>query len=141
MSFAGKVLVDLRGPLLPHDEMMKKNLLVQWRPGHPRTVVLISHQWLGEVALILYRVLTQSHTCSGGLASDIQIPTWSSSKFCRAFFVTLLLVESALARIWLRSPWTPWHFHFTRFVSQDLFHQHFVRLQVAVSSLPKVSRR
>ena len=89
----------------------------------------------------LYRVLTQSHTCSGGLASDIQIPTWSSSKFCRAFFVTLLLVESALARIWLRSPWTPWHFHFTRFVSQDLFHQHFVRLQVAVSSLPKVSRR
>ena len=67
MSFAGKVLVDLRGPLLPHDEMMKKNLLVQWRPGHPRTVVLISHQWLGEVALILYRVLTQSHTCSGGL--------------------------------------------------------------------------
>eukprot|EP00439_Symbiodinium_sp_Y106_P076760 s2052_g15.t2 len=42
-----RVLVDLRGPLLPHDEMMKKNLLVQWRPGHPRTVVLISHQWAG----------------------------------------------------------------------------------------------
>lgn len=42
-----KVLVDLQGPLLPHDEMMKKNLLVQWRPGHTKTVVLISHQWAG----------------------------------------------------------------------------------------------
>ena len=118
--FPGKVLVDLQGPLLPHDEMMKKNLLVQWRPGHTKTVVLISHQRLGEFDLFLCRVPAQSHTCSGGLASDIQILTWSSSKFCRAFFATLLLVESALARTWLRSPWPPWQFHFTRLVPPAL---------------------
>mmetsp|Transcript_54702 Transcript_54702/g.127598 ORF Transcript_54702/g.127598 Transcript_54702/m.127598 type:complete len:622 (-) Transcript_54702:89-1954(-) len=40
-----RVLVDLEAPLLPHSEMMKKNMLVQWQPGHKKKVVLISHQW------------------------------------------------------------------------------------------------
>ncbi|CAE7946760.1 Ank3 [Symbiodinium sp. KB8] len=43
-----RTLLTLEGPLLPHDKMREQGLLTQWRDGHPRKVVLISHQWAGR---------------------------------------------------------------------------------------------
>ncbi|CAE7548144.1 Ank3 [Symbiodinium natans] len=43
-----RTLLSLKGPLLPHSKMKEQGHLVQWRDGHPRKVVLISHQWAGR---------------------------------------------------------------------------------------------
>jgi len=43
-----KVLMDLKGPLQPHHELVNSGKLVRWREGHTRRVVLISHQWAGK---------------------------------------------------------------------------------------------
>lgn len=41
-------LVNLRGPLQPHHELVKSGKLVKWEEGRKRKVVLISHQWAGK---------------------------------------------------------------------------------------------
>ncbi|CAE7806558.1 ANK1 [Symbiodinium sp. CCMP2592] len=43
----GSVLAQLEHPLLPHETLLQQGKLVRWEPGHPRTVVFISHEWLG----------------------------------------------------------------------------------------------
>mmetsp|Transcript_14077 Transcript_14077/g.33460 ORF Transcript_14077/g.33460 Transcript_14077/m.33460 type:complete len:609 (+) Transcript_14077:72-1898(+) len=45
---AGRTLMELRPPLLSHEQLKKQGKLIQWKPaGQSRPVVFISHEWVG----------------------------------------------------------------------------------------------